>query len=203
MSDRVRAVLVSTALLTLVLAGCASKTPGQSGSATTPGSSGPAAAPTSTGISLPTRPKTLSFAGIDACKLLTAQQQAELNINRVLPHKPAPPYNEPGCSYVVDAQKPNYTFVVIPVTKMGIQDLIGKLDRSTSKASSAAGFPAVQSQVEVPIQSCFVDVDTAQGQMLAIQLALDTPRGLAMDEMCAKVQRSAQLAVTTLQQLNG
>jgi hypothetical protein len=184
------------------VAGCASKTPGQSSPATTPGSSG-SAAPASTGISLPPRPKTLSFAGIDPCKLLTAQQQAELNVNRVLPHKPAPPFNEPGCSYVVDAQKPNYTFVIIPLPKMGIQDLLGKVDPSTSKVFSAAGFPAVQSQVDVPFQSCFADVDTGQGQMLAIQLGLDTPRGLTMDEMCAKVQRSAELAVTTLRQLNG
>ena len=185
------------------MAGCASTTPGQASPTTAPGTAS-SPAPAATGISLPARPKDLSFSGIDPCKILTQAQQTQLNINRTRPHNPVPPLNERGCSYLVDAQKPNYTFVITPSTKTGVQDFLRQIDTSKSTVFSAAGFPAVQNPVPIGVvPSCFGEVDVAPGQMLFIQMALDTPQGLTMDEMCAKLQQSAALAMTTLQQGNG
>jgi hypothetical protein len=106
--------------------------------------------------------------------------------------------------YEATARKPSYTFVIIPIPKMGVQDFLQKNNRYTPDTFSAAGFPAVQIQVpDAPVPGCLEEIDVASGQMVTVQMSADIPGTLTMDDMCAKAQQAAGMAVTTLQQGNG
>lgn len=79
-------------------------------------------------------------------------------------------------------------------------------DNPTRRVLTVAGFPAIQDEQKSDIgpgnDSCFVDVDVAEGQMLALQfaqVAADEGKVLPMETLCAKAVEVAEAALTTLQ----
>jgi Protein of unknown function (DUF3558) len=178
----------------------------------TPHATSSVEAPTSTaGGSLPPRPRSLPLDGVDPCKLLSEQQLASFSIDRPPlggVGSGGPLKGAPDCDFGTSVGAVNdWGFLITVSTNMGLGEYLEKLkDNPTRRVISVDGFPAIQDEQKSSIgpgnDTCFVDVDVAEGQMLALQfgqIAADEGKVLPMETLCAKAVEVAEAALTTLQ----
>ena len=169
-------------------------------------------APTSTtGGSLPPRPRSLTLDGVEPCNLLTKQQSASFSIDR--PPRggtgsSGPLGNASDCSFVTSVGAANdWGFLIIASTTVGLSEYLEQIrDNPTRHVITVGGFPAVKEEQKSNLgpgnDTCFVDVDVADGQMLALQfgqVAADEGKVLPMETLCAKAVEVAEAALATLQ----
>jgi len=175
-----------------------------------PTSSVEAPTPT-TGQSLPPRPRSLPLDGVSPCNVLTKQQLTSLSIDRP-PRSSTEPggplKGAPDCSFGTSVGAAyEWGFLITVSAAMGLSDYLKKLkDNPTRQVITVGGFPATQEELKSNIgpgnDACFVDVDVADGQMLAVQfgqIAAEQGKILPMETLCAKAVEVAEAALTTLQ----
>jgi hypothetical protein len=206
---------VSLAVLAILVAGnvaCADSEAGTPRPTPFTNSTSSVEAPASTtGGSLPPRPRSLTLDGVDPCNLITRQQLASFSIDR--PPRgdtgsSGPLKDAPGCSFITSAGAANdWGFLIIVSTTVGLSEYLEQIrDNPTRRVITVGGFPAIRDEQKSNIgpgnDTCFVDVDVADGQMLALQfgqIAADEGEVLPMETLCAKAVEVAEAALTTLQ----
>lgn len=193
---------VVTVLAAVVLTSCTSN--GQTGTATPEsGSSGAPKTSATTSSASSDRPKEIKLDGLDPCKALTAENQAELGTAQVKTESAEliPGVASKACSYVTAAGKsPRFTYTVDLVTGKGYDYWTGSGNQDVSSVK-VAGFAARQVTFKGTTNfECSVAVDVADGQHLFVQfrpLGRDTPQ----EQLCQNANKGAQLALATLQTL--
>jgi len=163
------------------------------------------------GKSFPPRPRSLPLGGVDPCNLLTKQQLASFSIDR--PPRggtgsSGPLKDVPGCTFGTSVGAANdWDILIIASATIGLSEYLGQVrDNPTRRVIAIGGFPAIQEEQKSNIgpgnDTCFVDMDVADGQMLAAQfgqVAADQGKVLPMETLCAKAVEVAEAALTTLQ----
>ncbi|HET8641118.1 MAG TPA: DUF3558 domain-containing protein [Pseudonocardiaceae bacterium] len=165
----------------------------------------------SAGAPLPTRPESLPLDGVDPCSLLTDQQLAAFSIDRPPANgqsSSGPLKGAPDCNFEASSGSANdWGFLIIASTSVGLPAYLEQIQGNpTRRVITVSGFPAIQDEQKSSVgpgnDTCFVDVDVADGQMLALQfgqVAADPDKVLPMETLCAKAVEVAEAALTTLQ----
>jgi len=148
---------------------------------------------------------------VNPCALLTAQQLAAFSIDRPPARgeeSSGPLKGAPDCSFTTSTgSAKNWGFLIIASTSVGLDEYIEMIqDNPTRRSITVGGFPAIQDEQKWTAGSgndtCFVDVDVSDGQMLAFQfgqIAAEPDEVLPMETLCAKAVEVAEAALTTLQ----
>jgi Protein of unknown function (DUF3558) len=156
--------------------------------------------------SFPPRPLNLSLVGVDPCSILTQQQRAEFAFDRPPIGGKAtggPLKDERECSYRSSTEE--YGTLIIPSARVGLVEYLEKIqESSTRRMITVGGFPAIQEEQQLGLgpgnDRCFVDVDVADDQMLAVQFGqVASSKPLPMETLCTKAVEVAEAALTTLQ----
>jgi hypothetical protein len=143
---------------------------------------------------------------VDPCSILTEQQQAEFAFDRPplgTEGTSGPLKDERGCSYRSSTEE--YGTLIIPSLAVGLTEYLKQIrDNSTRRVITISGFPAIQEEQQLNLgpgnDRCFVDVDVADDQMLAVQFGqVASSKPLPMETLCAKAVEVAEAALTTLQ----
>jgi Protein of unknown function (DUF3558) len=156
------------------------------------------------------RPRDLDLSHVDACKTLTAEQQAQYGVDS----QPRPGSSggqsllagSPGCTFLSEQRQT--TILVLASTKMGLPEFIERTGtRPSRKNIEVKGYPAISEEgnLSAPERgsgACFVTVDVADGQLLDVQfsqVAASQDKRLPIETLCARAAEVAGAAVTTLQ----
>ncbi|WP_433266459.1 DUF3558 domain-containing protein [Actinosynnema sp. CS-041913] len=196
MNLRVLRVLVPVLAVGAVLASCTGTEGGKAGAETTTTA---AAATTTTESTGAARPRELKVDGVDPCKLLTADQMAQLKVTRSSRNDTdiVKTGEVPTCEFRGDLST-NYGVAVI--ADKGIDYWTGKGNTDVSE-SEVAGFAAKQISLSGVEADCAVAVDVADGQQLYVDFLPVGSKKPSKDEMCRNVAQGAEFALTTLQTL--
>lgn len=198
-------LLVAVAALAVAAGGCTSSEAGTPRASSSAGSGAPTASQPA-GPSLPPRPRSLPVDGVEPCAILTEPQRAAFGLDR--PPVPSegttgPLKDDIGCNFRSSVQE--YGTLIIPAKSLGLREYVAQLrDSPTRRVVTVGGFPAVQDGLASTTgpgnDACFVDVDVADGQMLAVQFSqVASTKPLPMETLCAKAVEVAEAALTTLQ----
>lgn len=193
-------------VLMVALAGVTSLTACTGSQAGAPRAAAQATPTTSAQTSLPPRPHALPLDGVDPCTLITEQQRAVLAIDR-------PPLgdkqsggllgNSPTCNY--RSSNAEYSFLITSGTTIGLAEFLDQARPDpTRRTIKVNDFPAVQDELLAGPgnDTCFVDVDVADDQLLEVQFGqIGSSKPLPMETLCAKAVEVAEAALTTLQEL--
>jgi Protein of unknown function (DUF3558) len=154
------------------------------------------------GVLLPPRPREVRLDGVDPCSLLTAEQRSQLGFTS----EPVAsrPYVElfrgdvPTCTMDGPAADPTVLGFGL-VTSVGIERWQDGGLAANIRATSIATFPALIALPTQLVAYCAVEVDTAPGQLVDVQL-LDGGHvpPLPQEILCARARSSAEEIVKTL-----
>jgi len=162
------------------------------GTSTTEPSVTPSAAPT-----LPPRPREVDLTGVDACTLLTPEQQRQIGTD-MPPRVSDDPdrYGNFRCHYTKSLSSPRFGYSVKVVTQEDATVYLTGERNMVARVVSAGGFPAVENHPPGNPQGCFVDVSTKDGQYLSVQYSKSTED--TIEVACEKARIAAELAIQTL-----
>jgi hypothetical protein len=169
------------------------------GSSSTTGTTTEKPVPPSTAPALPPRPQEVDLTGVDACTLLTSEQQLQLGVD-VRPEYSDDPdrYGNRRCHYDKILSNPRFGYSIKVVTQEDATVyLSGKRD-VTAKVVSAAGFPAVQYRSPGDDRGCFVAVATKELQYVNVQYGESTGSNDSTEVACEKARVAAEMATQTL-----
>ncbi|MGH3929973.1 MAG: DUF3558 domain-containing protein [Pseudonocardiaceae bacterium] len=186
------AMLMVTAAVAVPASACGAASVAGPGAGAT--SAAPSSAPT-----LPPRPREIDLTGVDACTLLTPQQQRQLGTDRApVASGETDRYGNPYCHYSKALSSPYFGYTLQVVTQEDATlYLTGERD-VTARVVSVAGFPAVENHRPLDERGCFVDVSTKDGQYLDVQYAESTGSNDPTEVACEKARSAAELAMQTL-----
>jgi hypothetical protein len=188
--NRVAVLVISVAGAVLLAACGASPTAGTGETSAAPGSSEPV---------LPPRPREIDLTDVDACTLLTPEQQRRLGTD-------TPPeftryldrYGNRRCDYGKRLSSPRFGYSLKVVTQEDVTVYLSGQRDVTAQVVSVAGFPAVENHPPGDERGCFVDVSTKEGQYLSIQYSESTGSHDTTEVACEKARVVAELAMQTL-----
>jgi hypothetical protein len=190
----------------IVVAGTTACSNSEAGTPRATPSSAEVSTTTSAGSSIPSRPRSLSLDGVDPCSILTEQQRAVFAFDRPPiggRGTSGPLKDERDCSYRSSTEE--YGALIIPSTRVGLAEYLEQIqDSSTRRIITVGGFPAIQEEQQLGLGSgnnrCFIDVDVADDQMLAVQFGqVASNKPLPMETLCVKAVEVAEAALKTLQ----
>lgn len=186
-------------LLTLVavMAACSSSC---SGNATDlPESETVDGTPAQSDPALPPRPEEIDLTGVDACTLLTVEQQHQLGTDMPpAASEDTDRYGNKYCDYGKDLSSPRFGFTLKVVTQEDATVYLSGERDVTARVVSAAGFPAVESRRPYDDRGCFVDVSTKDGQYLSVQYGESAGSNDSTEVACEKARVAAEMATQTL-----
>ncbi len=169
------------------------------GGSPTAGTGETSAAPGSSKPTLPPRPRELDLTGVDACILLTPEQQRQLGTDTPPGFTKYPDrYGNPRCDYGKNRSSPYFGYSIKVVTQEDVTVYLSGQRDVTARVVSAAGFPAVENRSPGDERGCFVDVSTKAGQYLSIQYSESTGSNDTTEVACEKARVVAELATQTL-----
>ena len=214
---RLRTALISVGCLLAVVSagGCTDSTGGvakpggQNNSAgETPPSGDPSGSPSDPEptVEIPPRPKDLQLDGVKPCSLFTKAQLKQLEITDPPTPKTSSGYFEaPGCDLEIATLETFRSYEVLTVTQEGIGPWLSGKRNVEAKLSEVAGFPAATYWLlgaeGTDAQDCATAVDVADGQQLMVTADNDADRSFTLDQLCQMAERTADLAMETLQTL--
>lgn len=163
-------------------------------------SAGSTESPGTTKSSAAPRPREIRVDGVDPCKLLTAEQMAQLGVNAGERNDSdiVKTGNAPTCEFSGDDLGTNYGVALVADRGIDYWTGAGNTDVSAIKVS---GFEAKRISLSGVEANCAVAVDVADGQQLYVDfipIGSDKP---SKDEMCQNVEKGAGFALATLQTL--
>lgn len=191
------ASVLAVSALVGILSACTST--GETGSPKTaaPPSSGASSA---TSEKLPPRPQEVKLDGVDACKLLTPAQMAQIQVSSTTANssKVADVPDVPGCLYRNTAR---YGYDVRTLTTKGISHWFGGSGNIKSAVVDVDGFGAAEiTLIGVKDVDCTIAVDVADGQQLLVRYAWRS-ESEPQTQLCTKAKTAASLALETLKTL--
>lgn len=191
-SKRVAAVLVLA-----TVSACSPSVEGGSPTPVSPPNSSSASESTS---KLPARPSSLKLDSVDACKLLTADQMAQLQTvaTRSVKLPLVDGAESPSCHY---RSEDSFTYTVGAVTHNGVSYWLegGNFD---TKVIEVADFGAIEIQLKaVSGFDCSVAIDVADGQQLMVSYIPTSAKKPAQSVVCGNAEKAAGLALATLKTL--
>ncbi|MHA6784935.1 DUF3558 domain-containing protein [Pseudonocardia saturnea] len=156
-------------------------------------------------VELPPRPREIRVDDLDPCTLLTAEQRAELELDRepVLDVAPSGFYGGVTqlCS-VRRLEQPGYRMAVQLSVTAGVEAWLRPGVPADVAPIDVQGFPAIEVRSRLLSDICTVAVDVAPGQVLDVLISNggETPVA-SQDRLCELARQAAGLAMTTLQKL--
>ena len=187
--------LVSAAVLLVALSACGTDVAGKPTATGTPTSTSQQQGST------PPRPAELKVDGVDACKLLTAAQMAEVKVATAAPDQfeSVDDKKQPGCFY---ENGNNYSYIVLPATNKGIDYWLEGSGNVTAKPVDVTGYGAAEiTFIGAEKVDCAVAVDVAEGQQLYVSYKPRVKKDESQQQMCANAKKAASLALETLKTL--
>lgn len=195
---RLAKTLVVTGLVAVAVVGCTA-----TGGNPTPAPTTTTAAKTTTSAPASDRPAVVKLDGLDPCKALTADNQKQLGTSRAEPESSdlIPGATSKACAFEnAPGSGGLFSYIVDLVTDKGIDYWKGSGNQDV-KPTKVSGFPAKQVTFKGTNKfECSVAVDVADGQQLFVQF-LPIGRDESQDALCQKANKSAELALATLQTL--
>nr|WP_042183711.1 DUF3558 domain-containing protein [Kibdelosporangium sp. MJ126-NF4]CEL15767.1 hypothetical protein [Kibdelosporangium sp. MJ126-NF4]CTQ93693.1 hypothetical protein [Kibdelosporangium sp. MJ126-NF4] len=187
----------------LALTGC---TQAESGEPVAAGQQPPAsgAPPASGNASLPPRPKDLPLDGVDPCKLFSKPQLDEIKVNRTRNLVQDNETNKGAPVCAMDGADGNkyFTFSTWVITGEGVEVWLNTTRNAVVTQVKVDGFPAVSYRIRGPgTFHCWTSVGVANGQQLAVEFRATSRGAFTQDQMCAKSEQAATLAMQTLKTL--
>lgn len=185
---------VCSVVALIALSGCSDVVPGSPSAGESPAES-----PTKP---RETRPRELSIDKLNACALLTGQQQEQL---RVEPGKgrntPITPWETvPTCMY--HRTDVHHFYTIYLDRYYGVDYWVEVLANvNTTEKLEVAGFPAVKYMNKKDDRDCGVVVGVAEQQQVNINFTEHVKGGLTREQMCQNAMKAAEMAVTTLETL--
>lgn len=185
---------IGAVLAALALAGCTEQVSGDGKT------SEPISPPASSAVNRPDRPQELKVDGVDACKVLTADQQQTLKVSsaREKTNKIAGIADIPMCDFATESA-PGFAYSVGLIKSKGIDYLRSGGSNLDINDAKVAGYTALQTNLAGAAKFCSYWVDVADGQMLYVDYIPDDEAPL--NEMCQKTQKAAELALQTMKTL--
>lgn len=187
-------------LLALLLAGCATTSPG------TP-TAGNRVTETTTTASDPStttsanRPRNIDLAAVDVCQVVTALPRATYGLDTARPPLPGDSSTFPGSKdCFANGVQQNLSLLVVAVVDTGVPEYLDGANASIDQAD-ANGFPLYVLTTRASPDSCFGALDVNDGQMLFINYGLATPGGQPATPQPTLCQRVPDIARAALAQL--
>jgi hypothetical protein len=195
----VRRLGVLAAVLVGVAAGCTSPVPGEP----SPSASSPSA--TAPDVELPPRPREVRLDDLDPCTLLTAEQRAELGLDRepLLDVGPSGLYGgETQLCSILRLDRPGYALAVEVSVTSGVEVFLQPGIRAEVAPTEVRGFATLEVRPTELRDSCTLAIDTAPGQLVDVQVANGGATPVApQDRLCERARQAADLVMTTLLEL--
>jgi hypothetical protein len=187
--------------LAATLAGCTSSNgglPGPAGTTTNPGaeSTTPLLNDNSS-ITFAPRPRDLSLASVDPCKLLTSSQRSQFGLEAAMPHTPDQIFHQPSCTYPI-LNGNGASDYVNTVSSKGIEYWLDPTLDDNLKQVTVGGFPALDVTLKGSdsLHQCSTAVSVGQGQMLIVLWGIN--QNGTDQQTCAQTEQVAAAALTTL-----
>ncbi|MGW6934329.1 DUF3558 domain-containing protein [Lentzea sp. NPDC054927] len=189
--------LAATVFVAATVAACS--TGGEKGTPT-PAPPSSSASGNESGSNLPARPSSLKLDSVDACKLLTSDQMAQLQTvaTRSVELPLVDGAKSPSCHY---RSEDSFTYTVGAVTHNGVSYWLqgGNFD---TKVVKVADFSAVEIQLKgVSGFDCSVAIDVADGQQLMVSYIPTSAKKPAQSVLCGNAEKAADFALATLKTL--
>ncbi|WP_439662201.1 DUF3558 domain-containing protein [Lentzea sp. HUAS TT2] len=147
---------------------------------------------------LPARPSSLKVDSADPCKLLTADQMAQIGIKAATPRQMDLVEGEQssGCRFTGDG---GFGYTVGAVTHKGASYWIEGAGNTDGKVIDVAGFGAVEITLKGGTGfDCSVAIDVADGQQLMVSYIPTTTAEKDQAALCGKAEKAAGFALATL-----
>ncbi|MGI5504079.1 DUF3558 domain-containing protein [Lentzea sp. CA-135723] len=196
-----KAIFKVIAAASVLVAATACTSSGEQGKPSPTSGGSPTSGTSDSAKELPKRPSELSLAGVDACKLLTQAQMADVKVTETVPEQiEVSDFGKaPGCFYENGLK---YSYTVVLVTNKGVPFWLSGSGNVDAKVVNVAGYGAAQlTFTGTNSVDCSVTVDVAEGQQLHMSYDPGTEKGDSQDQMCSKASKAAGLAVETLKTL--
>ncbi|PPK67887.1 DUF3558 domain-containing protein [Actinokineospora auranticolor] len=207
MPNKLGAAVASAVVLAMACAACTSTS---GGVAVPVENTPPTGSPESTskasrpsGVELPPRPKEIKIDAVDPCKLLTAAQMAQLEINKAEPRTSDVSVYKGAkeCAYLV-SDAGGYRYLARLITNEGIEPWLSGKRNVDAEQATVAGYAAARFYLKGAKQTtavdCSVAVDVASGQHIWFSMVVNTRGGFTLDQMCQMNEHVADLAITAL-----
>jgi hypothetical protein len=196
-------VLCVVSVLAGSAAGCAAPVPG----VPAPDPAATTAPTTSAGpaVELPPRPREIRVDDLDPCTLLTAEQRAELELDREPLLDVAPSGFYGGVTQLCSIRRldrPGYRMALQLAVTAGVEAYLRPGVPAEITPIAVRGFPALEVRSTQLRDICTVAVDVAPGQVVDVLVSNGGATPVAtQDRLCERARQAADLAMTTLQQV--
>lgn len=156
-------------------------------------------------VELPPRPREVRLDDLDPCTLLTAEQRAELGLDR----EPLLDVGQSGlyggvtqlCS-IRRLDRPSYALGVELSVTSGVEVFLQPGIRAEVAPIDVSGFSALEVRSTEFRDTCYVAVDVAPGQLVDVAVRNGGATPVApQDRLCERARQAADLVMTTLLEL--
>lgn len=158
--------------------------------------------PTTTTVTMASRPRTLPLAGLNPCKILTAQQRSALSLDTTPTEYTDTEFAQAKACTMRGLNSGTVARIAL-VTSMGVDVWLDSEAQVTATPVVVDAFPALVVRTPGLDDACNVEVDTGDNQFMDILFrdGGNVPP-IPQDELCQGAQQVAAAAVTSLQQID-